>query len=128
MQDGFIFFNRQDKAMTKFSELRKRLGLDSRVGKVRCKVCGKELEVPNMYREEERNAVLTPYCSTTTVLHVQWLIGHGWHVSTYDAEPAGAFYCPDCFPKGTPEYSQRPYCKDWCEQAGRWMRENGGIR
>ena len=112
--------------MAKINELRKRLDFDSRVGKVKCKTCGKELEVPNMYSERDRNAVLKPYCCATTVLHVQWLIHHGWHVSNYDADPAGAFYCPDCFPKGTPEFSRSAAGKDWCEQAERWMRGNDG--
>lgn len=109
-------------------DLRKRLGLNSRVGKVTCKVCGKELKVPNMYSKKERDIVLKPYCCATTVLHVQWLIHHGWHVSSYEANPAGAFYCPNCFPKGTPEFSRREYGKDWCEQAEKWMNENGGKR
>lgn len=111
--------------MTTFNEIRKWFGLDSRIGKVKCNVCGKELEVPNMYSEEER-AILKPYCCATTVLHVQWLIHHGWHVSNYDADPAGAYYCPDCFPKGTPEFSSREYGKGWCEQAAAWMKENNG--
>lgn len=109
-------------------QLRRRYGMDSRIGRVKCSRCGKELEVPNMYSEKERNAVLSPYCCATTVLHVQWLIHHGWHVTTYEADPAAAFFCPDCFPKGQPEFSRRPYGADWCRQAEAWMKENGGKR
>jgi len=108
--------------MTK-EELLRKFGLDSRVGLVKCSVCGKTLKVPNMYAEKER-AKLTPYCATTTILHVQWLIHHGWHVGSLEANPPHQFYCPDCFPKGTPEYSRRDYGADWCKQAEEWMNEN----
>ena len=114
--------------MTAIQKLRKRLGMDSRVGQVKCHKCGKTLDIPNMYSEKERNAVLKPYCCATTVLIVQWLIHHGWHVTTHDANPAGAFFCPDCFPKGQPEYSRSAAGQDWCKQAEQWMKENNGKR
>lgn len=108
-------------------ELKEKLGMNSRVGKVKCKGCGKELTVPNMYSDKER-ALLKPYCCSIVVLVVQWLIHHGWHVTTYEANPPASYFCPDCFPKGQPEYSRSPYGKDWCEQAEKWMRENNGKR
>ena len=108
-------------------ELREKYGLDSRVGLVKCKSCGKELEVPNMYGEKER-ALLEPYCPTTVILTVQWLIHHGWHVTKHEANPPGAFFCPDCFPKGQPEYTKSICCEDWCNQAEKWMKDNNGKR
>ena len=113
--------------MTTFQEIKKRLRMDYRVGKVKCHSCGKELEVPQMYSEKERE-ILTPYCCAYTVLIVQWLIHHGWHVTTYDAEPSGAYLCPDCFKEGTPEFSRHEYGAQWCKQAEKWMKENNGIR
>lgn len=109
-------------------ELRKRYGMSSRVGKVSCKGCGKQLEVPNMYSEKERNDVLKPYCCSSVVLIIQWLIHHGWHVTTRDANPSGAYFCPDCFPKGQPEYNESPAGAEWCKQAEGWMKENNGKR
>ena len=111
----------------RMKKLRTMFGMNKRTHIVRCKRCGKELLSPAMYSEKERE-VLQPYCCTATVLTVQWLIGHGWHVTTYDADPPGAYYCPDCFPQGQPEYSRRPYCDDWCRQAEQWMNENNGER
>ena len=57
-------------------ELREKYGLDSRVGLVKCKSCGKELEVPNMYAEKDRK-LLNPYCPTTVMLVTQWLLYGG---------------------------------------------------
>lgn len=113
--------------MATFQEIRKRFGMDSRVGKVKCNKCGKELEIPNMFSEKERNAVLKPYCCATTVLISQWLIHHGWHVTSRDANPSGAYLCPDCY-EGQPEYSRHPHGEDWCKQAEEWMKENNGKR
>ncbi len=111
--------------MTTMKEIRKKFGMNSRIGKVKCFSCGKELEVPNMYRQKDiRN--LDPYCPTTVILHVQWLIKHGWHVTKYEANPPGAFFCGDCFKKGTPEYRRSQCCDTWCEQAEKWMNENKG--
>ena len=112
--------------MTTFQEIRKRFGMDSRVGKVKCKKCGKELEVPNMYAEKERQ-LLKPYCPTTVILVVQWLIKHGWHVTNREANPSGAYLCPDCY-EGQPEYSRSEACDAWCKQAEAWMKENNGKR
>ena len=106
-------------------ELKEKYGMNSRIGKVKCYSCGKELEVPNMYSEKDRK-LLEPYCCATTVLMVQWLLHHGWHVTTHEADPSGAYFCPDCFPKGQPEYSKSPYGEDWCDQAEKWMKENNG--
>ena len=103
-------------------ELKKRLGMDSRVQTVKCKCCGKELPSPNMYGKSVES--LTPYCAAGTVLLVQWLIHKGWHVTTF--EQGGNFLCPDCFKEGTPEYHKSPNCETWCEQAEKWMNENGG--
>ena len=108
-----------------FKELKEKLNMDKRVGKVKCYGCGKEIEVPNMYSQQDRNK-LVPYCCATTILLTQWLIHHGWHVTTFEANPSGKFFCPDCFPEGTPEYSKRECGADWCEQAERWMKENNG--
>ena len=108
-------------------ELREKYGLNSRVGLVKCKSCGKELEVPNMYGEKER-ALLQPYCATTVILTVQWLIYHGWHVTKHEANPPGAYFCPDCFPEGQPEYKQYHELDPWIEQAKAWMKENNGKR
>jgi len=113
--------------MASIEEIRKKFGLDSRVGKVRCKKCGKEMEVPNMYGSEER-ALLEPFCCSTVVLHVQWLIHHGWHVAKHEATPSGAFLCEECYTPGIPEYTKSPYCEKWCEQAEAWMRDNNGRR
>jgi len=108
-------------------ELRKRYGFSSRTGHVRCKWCGKVIEAPNIIRDEERK-VLKPYCATHTIFLTQWLLHHGWHVTKFgEANPSGAFLCPDCY-AGQPEYHEAPYAADWCEQAEKWMRENNGIR
>ena len=108
-----------------FAELKEKLGMNSRVGKVKCKRCGKELVVPNMYGKDLE--LLKPYCCTATVLTVQWLIHHGWHITTYEANPPGAYLCPDCY-NGQPEYHKSQDCDAWCEQAEKWMKENGGKR
>lgn len=108
-----------------YSEIKKRLGMNSRTETVKCSRCGKELTVPNMYREEDLKG-LNPYCPTSTVLIVQWILHHGWHVATMRANPPGAYYCPDCFPEGTREFHETEDAAPWCEQAGKWMRENDG--
>lgn len=95
--------------------------MDSRVGKVKCKGCGRALKIPNMYGKNL--AVLTPYCPTATIFTVQWLIHHGWHITTFEANPSGAYFCPDCFPKDQPEYHRSSECDAWCEQAEKWMNE-----
>jgi ribosomal protein S27E len=107
-------------------ELRKRYGFSSRVGRVSCKVCGKEIETPNIISDKERE-VLNPYCATHTIFLTQWLLHHGWHVTRWDTNPSGAFLCPDCY-AGQPEYHEAPYAADWCEQAEKWMHENNGVR
>ena len=106
-------------------ELRKRYGISSRVGKVSCKGCGKIIEVPNMYSEKSRR-LLKPYCPSTVMLHIQWLLHHGWHVTKHEANPPAAFFCPDCFPEGQPEYKQFHELDPWIEQAEAWMKENDG--
>lgn len=60
--------------------------MNSRVGKVTCKGCGCSLEVPNMYSEKSRK-VLQPYCPSTVMLHIQWLLHHGWHITKHEANP-----------------------------------------
>ena len=104
-------------------ELKEKLGMNSRTQKCKCKVCGKEIDIPNMYGKNLE--ILTPYCPTGTVLIVQWLIHHGWHCLTHEATPSGAFLCPDCY-QGQPEYHKGKACDVWCEQAEKWMKENGG--
>lgn len=104
-------------------ELKKKYGLDQRSHEVACSVCGKKIVAPTMYSEKERNAILHPYCCAATVLTCQWLIHHGWHVSSIEANPPHQYYCPDCFPKGIPEYHKAPYAADWCDQAEKWMKE-----
>ena len=104
-------------------ELRKKYGLDQRSKEVYCSVCGKKIRVPTMYSEKTRNEVLHPFCATATILLTQWLIHHDWHVSSIEAKPPHEFYCPDCFPKGTPEYHKSAACDDWCKQAEEWMNE-----
>lgn len=101
-------------------EIRKILGMDSRVQKVKCKCCGKELTAPNLYGKNLE--ILTPYCATATVFLVQWLIHKGWHVATI--ESGGSFFCPDCFKEGTAEYHKSPNCEAWCEQGEKWMNED----
>lgn len=100
------------------------LDMNSRVRKVKCCGCGKEIEIPNMYAEEREK--LVPFCCATTVLIVQWLIYHGWHVTTNEVNPPGAFFCQDCFPKGQAEYHRGPSCETWVKQAEAWMKENNG--
>lgn len=104
-------------------ELREKYGLNKRTEVVKCSVCGKELQVPSMYSEKDRTAYLKPYCPTAVILVCQWLIHHGWHVSSIEARPPHQYYCPDCFPKGTPEYHKSSACDAWCEQAEKWMKE-----
>lgn len=118
---------RKEITMTKLQEIRKRFGMDSRVIKVKCYKCGKELEAPRMFSEKERDAVLKPYCCASTVLTTQWLIYHGWHVTKHEATPSGAYLCHDCY-EGQPEFSRQPYCEDWCKQAEAWMKANEGKR
>ena len=108
------------------AELKEKIGLNSRVGKVKCCRCGKTLDTPNMYGKDL--AILEPYCCAATVLIVQWLIHYGWHISTIEANPPHMYYCPDCFPKGTPEFHKSAECDAWCEQAEKWMKENDGKR
>lgn len=105
-----------------YTEIKKRLGMNSRTETVKCSYCGKELTIPNMYKRKDLD-ILKPYCGAATLLTVQWMIHHGWHITTQGDE---LFYCPDCFPEGTPEYQEAPYAKDWCEQAEKWMKENRG--
>ena len=112
--------------MTTIAEIRKRLGMDSRVRKVKCHKCGKELEVPNMFSEKDRQ-LLIPYCPTAVILTIQWLIKHGWHATNREANPPGAYLCPDCY-EGQPEYRRSKACDEWCEQAEAWMKENNGKR
>jgi hypothetical protein len=57
------------------ADLEEKFGMNSRVGKIKCKSCGKELVTPNMYGKELE--LLKPYCCASTVLTVQWLIHHG---------------------------------------------------
>lgn len=109
-----------------FEELRKKFGLDSRVGRVACKSCGKELEVPNMYGKERE--LLTPFCGSTVMLHIHWLLYHGWHVTNREANPPDTYFCPNCFPKGQPEYKLYHDYDPWIEQASTWMKENDGKR
>ena len=108
-----------------YAEIKKRLGMNSRTETVKCSCCGKELTVPNMYKRKDLD-ILKPYCGAATVLTIQWMIHHGWHITALDAHHKSYFYCPDCFPEGTPEYQEAPYAKDWCEQAEKWMKENDG--
>ena len=109
-------------------ELKEKLGMNSRVGKVKCCRCGKELQIPNMYSDKERREYLKPYCPTAVILVCQWLIHHGWHISSLEAKPPHMYYCPDCFPKGTSEYHKSKECDAWCEQAEKWMKENNEKR
>lgn len=106
-------------------ELRKHYGMNSRVGKVTCKGCGCSLEVPNMYSEKSRK-VLQPYCPSTVMLHIQWLLHHGWHITKHEANPLQTFFCPNCFPDGQSEYKQFHEFDPWIEQASKWMKENDG--
>ena len=104
--------------------MEERLGMHSRVRKVKCYRCGKTIDIPNMYGKTLK--LLEPYCPAGTVLTVQWLIRHGWHCLTHEATPSGAFMCPNCFSEGQPEYHKSRYSDAWCEQAEKWMKENGG--
>lgn len=103
-------------------ELMDRLNMNSRTTVYRCKCCGKEITVPNMYKDKDRRSI-SPYCGSSTFLTIQWIIRHGWHVAK---EERGNFYCPDCFPKGTLEMEEHPAAKEWCEQLEKWMKENNG--
>ena len=107
-------------------QFRKRWGLDKRSHEVKCSVCGKTMTVPTMYSEKVRNEVLHPFCATATILTSQWLMHHGWHVSSIEANPPHMYYCPDCFPKGTPEYHESPHAAEWCKQAEEWMKKEEG--
>lgn len=108
-----------------YTEIKKRLGMNSRTETVKCSCCGKELTIPNMYKRKDLD-ILKPYCGAATLLTVQWMLHHGWHVATMQADSPGAYYCPDCFPKGTPEYHETEDVASWCEQAEKWMKENDG--
>lgn len=99
--------------------------MNSRTQTVKCSCCGKELTVPNMYRGKDLHN-LKPYCCASTVLIVQWMLHHGWHVTTMEADPPGAYYCQDCFPEGTKEFHKMEAATSWCEQAEKWMNENEG--
>lgn len=102
-------------------ELKNRYGFNSKTSKVRCFKCWKELEMPNMLSEKLRKEVLRPYCPTGTVFTIGWLITHGWHCTRHEADPSGAFLCPDCYEEGTPEYIKTKFVDDWCKQAEDWM-------
>lgn len=107
-------------------EIRHKLGLDRKTHNVKCYHCGKELETPTLYSQVDRDKVLKPWCCASTVFTTQWIIHHGWHVTTLEANPAQAFFCDECFhkcfPMGTPEYSKREYGADWCRQAEEWVK------
>lgn len=94
---------------------------------VKCHKCGKTMEVPNMYSESTRDKVLSPYCCTTSVFTVQWLIHHGWHIRNLGLTDSHPYFCPDCFEEGTPEYEARDYGKQWCEQAESWLNETKAV-
>lgn len=100
-------------------EIRKRLF--PRKSVVKCFCCGKKLIVPGMYGEDLHS--LQPFCCATTVLHVQWLIYHGWHVRNLGLHDSHPYFCPDCWTEGTPEYSRCEYCDEWVEQAKKWMND-----
>lgn len=104
--------------------LRRRLGLDERQTAVKCSCCGKPLVVPNLFGKKVRE-VLKPFCCATTVLHVQWLIYHGWHVRNLGLHDSHPYFCPDCWKEGTPEYSKSEECEAWCKQAQAWLDNNG---
>ena len=95
-------------------ELKEKLGMNSRTSIYKCSCCGKEIIVPNMYKEKDIRSI-KPFCMASTYLTFQWMIHHGWHISR---ENRGNFYCPDCFPEGTPEMEEHPAAKEWCEANG----------
>lgn len=96
---------------------------NSRSRIVKCNHCGKELKMPNLLSEKKRKEILSPFCCAGTVFTVQWLIHHGWHCTSYEANPPGEFLCPDCFKEGMPEFHKSKYGEQWCEQAKKWMEE-----
>lgn len=101
-------------------ELKNRYGFNSKTRKVRCFKCGKELEMPNMLSEKLRKEVLRPYCPAGTVFTIGWLITHGWHCTRHEAEPSGAFLCPDCYEEGDSGIYQDQIC-------GRLVQASRGL-
>lgn len=97
-----------------------------RVSEVKCFKCGKKLEVPAMYSSKDRE-VLKPFCCATTVLHVQWMICHGWHIRNLGLTDSHPYFCPDCWKEGTPEYKKLECADQWVEQAKQWMNENKEV-
>lgn len=88
---------------------------------VRCRKCGKEIEIPNLALEKTRKEVLSPFCCAYTLFTVQWLVHHGWHVRDLGLTDSHPYFCPDCWEDGTPEYEKRDYGEVWCKQAQAWM-------
>lgn len=89
---------------------------------VKCSKCGKKLIVPGMWSEKDRST-LKPYCCATTLLHVQWLICHGWHIRNLGIHDNHPYFCPDCWEEGTPEYQKAEFAEQWVEQAKKWMKD-----
>lgn len=100
--------------MTKEEILMLLHNIRNKPNKVKCSVCGKELEVPNMYSEKDRSK-LSPFCCAATVFTVQWLVHHGWHVRNLGLHDSHPYYCNDCWVDG-PEYEKKEYGASWCEQ------------
>lgn len=92
----------------------------SNKSKAKCSVCGKEIEIPNMY-SEKKLSILSPYCCSTTVFIVQWLIHNGWHVRNLGVQDNHPYYCNDCWIDGTPEYKKADYGDAWCKQVENLM-------
>lgn len=106
-------------------QFRKKFGLGKRSNEVKCSVCGKTMTVPTMYSENVRNDVLHPFCATATILISQWLMHHGWHVSSIEANPPHMYYCPRLFPQRNAGVSRiATRCR--MVQAGRGMDEKRG--
>lgn len=90
---------------------------------VKCSCCGKTIEVPTMYSDKERQA-LKPYCCTSVILIVQWLIHEGWHVRNLGVTDNHPYFCPDCWEDGTPEYQRSKNCNVWYEQVKKWINDD----
>lgn len=92
-----------------------------KISKCKCSVCGKEILVPNP--TEKERTIFNPYCCSTVVLVVQYLIHEGWHIRNLGVTDNHPYFCPDCWKKGTPEYSKAPYNEEWYKQAKEWMED-----
>lgn len=95
--------------------------MTSKTHTVKCYKCGKKLEIPNMMNTKTRDAVLSPYCCTSILFTVQWILHHGWHIRNLGITDSHPYFCPECWEEGSPEYIKAEHGEAWCKQAQAWL-------